>query len=123
MARTSPRNFEQTVHRRLNAWEQLRPAKSYGGMTLSQFQTVAAASFNARAHIEDLESQLVEALTARDLADEVTGTKMQLVVNGVLADPEEGPDGALYEAMGYRRKSDRRSGLTRKKKSGGDEKK
>ena len=31
------------------------------------------------------------------------------------ADPTEGDDSALYKAMGYVRKSDRKSGLTRKK--------
>jgi len=41
------------------------------------------------------------------------------VVNGVLADPTEGPDSSLYEAMGYTRKSERKSGLTRGKKSAG----
>jgi hypothetical protein len=35
-------------------------------------------------------------------------------VNGVLADPEEGPDSPLYEAFGYTRASERKSGLTRK---------
>ncbi len=42
------------------------------------------------------------------------GTKIQLVVAGVLADPNEGPDSPLYEAFGYTRKSERKSGLTRK---------
>ena len=34
---------------------------------------------------------------------------------GVLADPTEGPDSPLYEAFGYTRKSERRTGLTRKR--------
>jgi hypothetical protein len=38
----------------------------------------------------------------------------QLVTNGVLGDPEAGPDSDLYEAMGYVRTSARKSGLTRK---------
>jgi hypothetical protein len=41
---------------------------------------------------------------------------VQLVVNGVVGDPTFGPDSALYEAMGYVRKSERKSGLTRKGK-------
>jgi hypothetical protein len=39
------------------------------------------------------------------------------LVNGVLADPTEGPDSALYEAFGYTRKSERKSGLTRASKT------
>ena len=42
-------------------------------------------------------------------------TRVQLVVAGVIADPTEGANSALYEAMGYVRKSERKSGLTRKK--------
>jgi hypothetical protein len=42
--------------------------------------------------------------------------KSYLIVSEVLADPTEGPDSALYEAMGYRRRSERKSGLTRKRK-------
>jgi len=37
------------------------------------------------------------------------------IINGILADPTEGPDSALIEALGYTRKSARRSGLTRKR--------
>jgi hypothetical protein len=35
----------------------------------------------------------------------------------VLGDPAYGPDSALYEALGYVRKSERKSGLTRKGKT------
>jgi hypothetical protein len=37
------------------------------------------------------------------------------VVNGVKGDPAFGEDSDLYETMGYVRKSERKSGLTRKK--------
>lgn len=37
-----------------------------------------------------------------------------MAVKGVVADPNFGDNSALYEAMGYIRKSDRKSGLTRK---------
>ena len=42
---------------------------------------------------------------------------MNLMVNGVKGDPDFGEDSDLYEAMGYVRKSERKSGLTRKKKT------
>ena len=38
------------------------------------------------------------------------------VVNSVKGDPEEGEDSALYEALGYVRKSERKSGLKRSRK-------
>ncbi len=99
----------------VNAWETLAPNKSFGGMTLAQFQAATQPSRAAREQIDDLEDQLRQAMANRDRADADFLAKAQLVVAGVLADPTEGPDSALYEAFGYTRKSDRKSGLTRKR--------
>jgi hypothetical protein len=41
--------------------------------------------------------------------------KIALVVNGVIGSPDYGPDSDLYGAMGYVRKSQRKSGLTPQK--------
>lgn len=51
----------------------------------------------------------------RDDADVVTNEAIQKVVKGVAGDPDFGEDSDLYEALGYVRKSERRSGLSRKK--------
>ena len=111
----SPKDKEEKIERMLNAWDTLAPAKSFGGMTHAQFAAAAAPARAARARIDDLETQLKQALAERDAADEAFAAKAQLVVAGVLADPTEGPDSALYEAFGYTRKSARKSGLTRKR--------
>ena len=113
----TPKSNELKMEKILNAWETLAAAKSFGGMTLAQFQAIAAPAKAAREQIEDLEAQLTAALAARDAADQTVFAKVELIVNGVRADPTEGPDSALYEAMGYTRKSDRKSGLTRKKEA------
>jgi hypothetical protein len=86
-------------------------------MTLLQFQAICAPAKAAREQIEDLEDQLTAAFAARDSADNAVAAKTELVINGVRADPTEGSDSALIEAMGYTRKSDRKSGLTTKKKT------
>lgn len=99
----------------LNAWETLAPDKSFGGMTLAQFRAAVQPSQAARERIEDLEDQRKQAIADRDRADEDSLSKAQLVINGVIGDPTAGPDSALYEAMGYTRKSERKSGLTRKR--------
>ena len=112
---TGPKETELKMERMLNAWETLAPDQTFGGMTLAQFQAAAAPSQSARERIDDLEDQLKQALTDRETADEAFLDKAQLVVNGVLADQTEGDDSALYEAMGYTRKSERKSGLTRKR--------
>ena len=111
----SPKENEQKIEKMLNAWETLAPDKTFGGMTLAQFQSAAAPAQAARARIDDLEDQRTQAIADREEADEAFLAKAQLVINGVLADPTEGADSALYAAMGYTRKSDRKSGLTRKR--------
>ena len=111
----NPKATEDKLERMLNGWETLAPTKSFGGMTLAQFQAAIQPSLDARQQIEDLDDQRLQAIATRDTADDVSLEKAQLVVNGVLADPTEGPDSALYQAFGYTRKSERRSGLTRRK--------
>jgi len=116
--RSSPKDIGDKIERMENAWEELAPNKSFGGMTLAEFRTYTAPSKAARARLADLDAQTTEAQADRDRGDSVVLVKAELIVNGVRADPTEGPDSALYEAMGYTRKSDRKSGLTRKAGSG-----
>lgn len=111
----NPKSNGEKINKMLTAWETLAPAKSFGGMTFEQFRTAAAPAQTARQRIADLESQMTQAINERESADAAFNAKAQLVVNGVLADPTEGPDSSLYEAMGYTRKSERRSGLHRGK--------
>jgi hypothetical protein len=117
MARKSPKFNEEKIARMLNGWETLAPDKSFGGMTFSQFKAVTKPSLDARTRLDELEDQTRQAIADRETADDAFDLKSQLVVNGVLADPTEGPDSALYEAFGYTRSSERRSGLTRKGKT------
>ena len=112
---TSPKSVQEKIEKMLNAWETLTPDKSFGGMTFAQFKASAQPSLDARSHIDDLEAQMTQAIATREAADEAFLAKAQLVIAGVLADPTEGPDSALYQSFGYTRKSDRKSGLTRRK--------
>ncbi len=112
-----PQETAERLNRLADAWENLAKDKVFGGMTLTQFRTAIKPSFDARAKIDTLNHELLVAQDERDDADKTSQAKAQLVVNGVNGDVEFGPDSALYEAMGYVRKSERRTGLTRKKKT------
>ncbi|MBA2732351.1 MAG: hypothetical protein H0U54_05615 [Acidobacteria bacterium] len=112
---TGPKDNELKMQRMINAWETLAPDKSFGGMTLAQFKAAAQPALDARQQIDDLEDKLKQAMTDRDNADSVVTAKSQFIINGVLADSTEGDNSALYEAFGYTRKSERKSGLTRKR--------
>jgi hypothetical protein len=113
---TSPRSIEEKLNRILTGWETLAPDKSFGGMTLAQFKTKVKPSFDARDELRVLDSQMQSKQVERDTADDESQRLAQLVVNGVVGDPEEGPDSDLYESFGYTRESEHKTGLTRKRK-------
>ena len=112
---SSPKQFGDDLQTLIDAWTDLAPDKSFGGMTLAQFKTKVKPSFDKRGAITTLENQMTQALDDRDDADGESAAAQQLVVKGVVGDPAYGDDCDLYEAMGYTRKSERKSGLTRKK--------
>jgi hypothetical protein len=112
---TAPKQIEADINSITKGWEELAADKSFGGMTLAQYKAKVKASLDARGTIRSLDTQMTAAIDARDDADGESSKANQLVVNGVKGDPAFGEDSDLYEAMGYVRKSERKSGLTRKK--------
>lgn len=113
----SPKEIEEKMLKVLNAWKTLAPSKTFGGKTLQQYETQVNKSLAPRARLDQIEDETREQQTLRESEDAVTMKDVQFIVNGVLADPDYGDDSALYEAFGYVRKSERKSGLTRKKTS------
>lgn len=111
---TPPSIAEEKIERVVTAWETLRPDKSFGGMTLTEFKAKIAPSQIARQHLAAIEDQRIQALGARTDADDESMIAVALVVNGVKGDPAEGDNSDLYKAMGYVKKSERKTGLTRK---------
>jgi hypothetical protein len=114
---SNPQTIADSTNSIINAWTTLAPAASFGGMTLAQYQAKVKPSFDARTTIDGLNAQLTAALDTRDDADKVTADANQKVIKGVVGDPNYGDDSNLYEAMGYIRKSERASGLTKKAKA------
>jgi hypothetical protein len=111
-----PKDIEERLERFLNSWRTLAPQKTFAGMMLADFETACSPSKETRTQINELQDRMTQAIARREAADENTALKIQQVVAGVLADPTEGPDSALYAAFGYTRKSERKTGLTRKRK-------
>jgi hypothetical protein len=113
-----PKETLEKLQRITNGWETLAPEKSFGGMTLTQFRAALKRSLDTREDLRVLESQKQSKQIERDDADTESLHAVQLVVNGVVGDPTEGPESDLYAAFGYTRPSERKTGLTRKKSSG-----
>jgi hypothetical protein len=112
----APKKTKEILDRVINAWQTLRPEKSFGGMTLEQFKEKVRPSYSTRERLAVLENEKLAEQNRRDDADDVSMEAVKVVVNGVKGDPDEGPDGELYESFGYVRDSERRSGLTRVRK-------
>lgn len=114
-SKNKPQESLDKINLTETAWETLRPAKSFAGLTLAQFQAKVEPSLAAREEIAELDAKLKAAQNRRDDADEESLKVIDRVVKSVVADEAEGDDGELYEAMGYVRKREARSGLTRRK--------
>jgi hypothetical protein len=97
----------------LKAWENLRPEKPFG-ITLAEYRQTVKPSLDSRERIKELEALLVAERARRDEADRVSMEVTRRVVDSVMGDPKEGPDGAVYAAMGFVRKSENRRGLVRR---------
>jgi hypothetical protein len=116
MSSMSPKKAMEKMETVVNALEQLAPNVVFGGMKAADYNADVQRSRDVRADIADLDDQIDAKNVERGNIDDNNLAKLQLIVNGVIGDPNFGPDSALYEAMGYVRKSARKSGLTRKKK-------
>ena len=110
----SPAQNKDKITTVLNAWKDLRPTKSFAGMTLAEFTAQIQPSLDFRAQEADFEEKRKVAVTQRDKADTLALPTVARVVAAVVADKDEGVDGELYEQMDYVRKSARKSGLHRK---------
>jgi hypothetical protein len=113
----SPKKTEDKLKMVLQAWKDEAADKTFGGMTLAQFEAEIAPSFTTRQNLADIDAQRDRETNARDDADVHSLEKVELVVNSVNGDPNFGPDSTLIERMGRTRKSERKTGLTRKKNS------
>ena len=67
----------------LKAWTDLRPAKTFAGMTLAQFTTKVQPSLDARAQLDTLNNQVTAAMDERDLADVESMKQLAFVVSAV----------------------------------------
>lgn len=111
---SNPQSIATDTNTIINAWTTLAPAASFGGMTLAQYKTKVQPSFDARTQLETLDAQMTAAQNTRDDSDVATSDANSKVIKGVVGDPNFGDDSNLYEAMGYVRKSERQSGLSKK---------
>jgi hypothetical protein len=98
----------------IEVWTELRPTKTFAGMTLEQFKAAVGPSLDARARLAAANKAAKEAIVDRDNADQSAAVLVDRTIAGFVAEEEDGYNGVLYAKLGYVRKADRSSGLTRR---------
>ncbi len=114
---SNPKAIGDLIESLINGWEEQAANETFAGKTLAQFKQAVKPSLDARARIDDLVQQADAARVDRDNADPVSAELVQQVVNSIKGDPNYGENSALYASLGYVRKDDRKSGLTRAAKA------
>ena len=100
-----------------SSWETHAKGDKFYDMSLDEYKARVQLSRDARALIASLEQQLVAARSQKKDIDEENLTLEKNVAKGIAGDAKHGEDSALFEGTGRVRKSERKTGLTRKRKN------
>lgn len=115
MARVDIRTIREKCNIMNDAWSEAAKAIEFNGVTQAVFEAeIEACAVEDRA-IGDLEVELKMKRDVRDDKYAALNEKRSKVGQGVAGSADFGDDSPLYGAMGFIRKSERASGLTRKK--------
>jgi hypothetical protein len=98
-----------------NAWKQGDDTAVFKAITQSAFQTELDGAATDEQQIADMEAQVKMKKTALEERYKKISKLTNDVRDGVEGHADFGNDHPLYDAMGFVRSSDRKSGLTRKK--------
>jgi hypothetical protein len=107
----------EQLERTETAWETLAPDGKFYNMTLVEYKAKVQESRDARAVVAVKEQECSAATNHRNDVDKANLALEKNIAKGIAGDSEYGDDSDLYEGTGRVRKSERKSGLTRKKKN------
>ena len=96
------------------AWEKNAESITLMGTTLAEFTEATKAPCDAKAEAEELRKEAKRRYVKGLNALPEVMPLLERLVYAVQASPEFGPNSAFYQELGYVRKSDRKSGLSRK---------
>jgi hypothetical protein len=100
----------------IGAWERKCPQKTFYSYTLDAFKLRAKPFLDCVGDIAEREAGLAHAVKKRDAEARTLGPEVRGVVNAVMGDREEGGEnGELYAAMGFIPRSERSTGLVRRR--------
>ncbi|MBS1792747.1 MAG: hypothetical protein JSS81_02770 [Acidobacteria bacterium] len=115
--RNNPKKVKEIIERAVAALRDMARDKKFNGKGLAELEAQAERSIDARRELIAADNQKTAAIARREAEDERSLKLIEQIVAGIIGDDDFGDDSALYEAFGYVRRSQRKSGLTRKRKS------
>jgi hypothetical protein len=110
------KRIKERVTHMNNAWKQGAAAVTFKGIKQSDFQASIDSAASIEEEIATLESQLRMKKNERDAAYQKLNEDSVNVRDGIEGNENYGANHPLYEAMGFTLESNRKSGLTRKRK-------
>lgn len=116
MAKVDNKTVKEKCNTMNDAWVEGARSVTFNGIEQANFQSAIEAAAADDAAIADHEAQLKMMKDVRDDKYKALDQDRSKVGQGVAGNPDYGNDSPLYGAMGFVRKSERASGLTRKKK-------
>jgi len=98
------------------AWAEHAPAETFAGRALNEFIADTSDVVRVREEIDATRAKLAGLYLQRAQVDAAARDIMSLVINSVRGNPAFGEDSMLYRAMGFVPKSERETGLVRRRR-------
>lgn len=105
----------ERLTRILGAWRELGPDDQFAGLSLEQFEGMVKQVLDAKEETVAHLIQLRGSLKRRHEVEQMVNDRSVDVVLAMRSHPNHGGDSPLVKAAGFVPKSERRSGLTRKR--------
>lgn len=116
MPKINVKRIRDRVMRMNTAWARAAPTVNFRGIKQVDFQADITAAAAIEQELADLNAQIQIKNAQRDTKYQGLSADSVKVRDGVEGHEDFGPNHPIYEAMGFVLASDRKSGLTRKKK-------
>ncbi|MGB4989624.1 MAG: hypothetical protein WBO10_10345 [Pyrinomonadaceae bacterium] len=116
MAKVDNKSTKEKCNVMNDAWVEGAKTVDFNGISQAAFSSDITACAALDAELADLEAEMKMKRDVRDDSYAALNDKRTKVGQGVVGNPAYGDDSPLYGAMGFVRKSEKKSGLTRKTK-------
>ena len=110
------KSIKEEIDKFIAAATELAPNDKFGNISLADLKAIKDGLDTDDETVAANQAMLEGSQDTRKTNYKAAAKKLETYKNGVIGNPDFGPDSPLYGAMGFKRTSERASGLTRKKK-------